>query len=117
MTDTNQDNIAKNNGTYPHVGEFLANYIRKLSIKRPDLAYKIGKHPTSIVHYLKADTLQFKILWDLSIALKYNLLAELSSQLPTDVVEIKKSEREIELENELEKVKFELAVYKNIVGK
>jgi len=60
------------------------------------------------------------ILWKASLALNHNFVAELGDLLPVE----HRSKHETELENkiitletELEKLKFELSIYKNIVGK
>ncbi len=102
---------------FQHNGKMLEGYFKQYSINKAELSRKMGLSPSTIQRYLEGDSLQFRILWKLSIALKHNFLAELTAQLPSEIVDNIKSERELALEMELEKVKFELSIYKNIVGK
>jgi len=102
--------------TYQHNGRMLADYFEKHSINRSALARQIGVAPTTVLKYLESESLQFRILWKISIALKHNFVEELAAQLPLEVVVVK-SEEQLEMEKELERLKIELSVYKNIVGK
>jgi len=102
---------------FQHNGKMLEDYFKQYSINKAELARKMGLAPSTIQRYLEGDSLQFRIIWKLSIALKHNFLAELTAQLPSEVVGQIKSDREAALELELEKVKFELSIYKKIVGK
>gem|GEM_PF-777059 len=101
---------------YQHNGRMLADYFEKHSINRSALARQIGVAPTTVLKYLESESLQFRILWKISIALKHNFVEELAAQLPLEVVVVK-SEEQLEMEKELERLKIELSVYKNIVGK
>ena len=102
---------------FQHNGKMLAEYFELHSVNKAALSRKMGMAPSTIQKYMESDSLQFRILWKISVALKHNFLAELTSQLPTEIVDPVKSARELELEKELEKLKFELSIYKNIVGK
>jgi len=102
---------------FQHNGKMLAEYFESNSINKAALSRKMGMSPSTIQKYLESESLQFRILWKISIAIKHNFLAELTAQLPSEVVDTIKSARELALEQELEKVKFELSIYKNIVGK
>jgi transcriptional regulator with XRE-family HTH domain len=115
-----ENNLAlkgKTKDGFQHNGKMLAEYFELNSINKAALSRKMGMTPSTIQKYLESESLQFRILWKISIALKHNFLAELTAQLPKDIVDPIKSARESELEKELEKVKFELSIYKNIVGK
>ena len=102
---------------FQHNGKMLAEYFELNSINKAALSRKMGMSPSTIQKYLEGESLQFRILWKISVATKHNFLAELTAQLPTEIVDPIKTKRELELESELEKVKFELSIYKNIVGK
>ncbi|MBV5283467.1 MAG: hypothetical protein JZU53_13685 [Paludibacter sp.] len=102
---------------FQHNGKMLAEYFESNSINKAALSRKMGMSPSTIQKYFESESLQFRILWKISVAIKHNFLAELTAQLPSEVVDPIKSARELELEQELEKVKFELSIYKNIVGK
>ena len=102
---------------YQHNGQMLADYFAKHSINRSALARQIGVAPTTVLKYLESESLQFRILWKISIALKHNFLGELLVQLPLEDIAPTKSAEQLEMEKELEKLKIELSVYKSIVGK
>lgn len=102
---------------YQHNGKMLADYFAKYSVNRSELARKIGVAPSTVMKYLESESLQFRILWNISLALKHNFVAELAAQLPSETVAPIKSEEQIALEKELERLNIELGVYKSIVGK
>lgn len=102
---------------YKHNGNMLAEYFTEHSVNRAALARQLGVAPTTILKYLKSESLQFRILWNISIALNYNFIAELSKELPIEIPDPPKDERLIALEKELERVNIELSVYKNILDK
>jgi len=113
QSDTNGKNM-------PHNGNLLSNYVQKNKINRAELARKMNRSNTSIYQYAESPSLQMNILWNVSLALNHNFVADLGELLPVEHI----SKREAELENkintmetELEKLKFELSIYKNIVGK
>jgi transcriptional regulator with XRE-family HTH domain len=108
---------SKTKDGFQHNGKMLAEYFESHSINKAALSRKMGMAPSTIQKYFESESLQFRILWKISVAIKHNFLAELTFQLPSEVVDQIKSARELELEEELEKVKFELSIYKNIVGK
>jgi len=75
---------------------------------------------TTVYQYAKSPSLQLSILWNASLALNHNFLAELGEKLPVDYITNRETEQRQqidELQKEIEKLKFELSIYKNIVGK
>jgi len=113
----NIDNLGK---AMPHNGKLLTDYVLNNRINRAELARKLNKSNTSVYQYAESPSLQMNILWKASLALDHNFVAELGDLLP--VAHRSKHETELEnkiitLETELEKLKFELSIYKNIVGK
>jgi transcriptional regulator with XRE-family HTH domain len=117
MNNNINENSAQSTDVYQHNGQMLADYFAKHSINRSALARKIGVAPSTVLKYLESESLQFRILWKISIALKHNFISELSAQLPINEVAPLKSEEQIEIEKEVERLKIELSVYKSIVGK
>jgi len=67
---------------YPEIGNFIHYYIIKNKIKKADVARALEILPTGLNNYFKQDSLQFAILWKLSLVLKYNFLAHLGEYLP-----------------------------------
>ncbi len=105
---------------YPNIGKVLADYLKKQSINRSKLAKQLSVPGPSIVRYIEKETLQFKTIWNISVALNHNFIAEMGEKLPVDYVTAREAalQSQVEtLETEIEKLKFELSIYKNIVGK
>jgi len=105
---------------YPNIGKVLADYFKKASINRSKLSKQLSVPGPSINRYIEKDTLQFKTLWNISVALNHNFIAEMGEKLPVDYItqrEVELKEQIASLQSELEKTKFELSIYKNIVGK
>jgi hypothetical protein len=67
---------------YPLVGNFIHYHIVQNKIKKADVARALGILPTGLNDYFKRDSLQFAILWKLSLALKHNFIAQLGEYLP-----------------------------------
>lgn len=118
------DNAGK---TMPHNGNLLTNYVLKNKINRAELARKMNRSNTSIYQYAESPSLQMGILWNASLVLNHNFVAELGALLPVDYLtpkeaELKEQIRILEakiavLEGIIEKKDIEISVYKNIVGK
>ncbi|OYX84515.1 MAG: hypothetical protein B7Y83_07845 [Flavobacteriales bacterium 32-34-25] len=67
---------------YPLIGNFIHYYIIQNKIKKADVARQLGIRPTGLNDYFKKESLQFAILWKLSLALKHNFIAQLGEYLP-----------------------------------
>jgi len=109
--------LEQSNGGYQHNGKMLADYFAKHQINRSALGRKLGVAPSTVMKYLESESLQFRILWNISLALNHNFIAELSAQIPCEIVPSPKDENLVALEKELERLNIELSVYKSIVGK
>ncbi len=111
----------------PHNGNLLTNYLLNNRINRAELARKMNRSNTSIYQYAESPSLQMGILWNASLILKHNFVAELGALLPVDYSTPKETElneqiRQLEakvaaLESMIEKKDIEISVYKSIVGK
>ena len=107
-------------GNYPHIGKMLAAYFANISLNRAKLSRQLKLADSSVLRYLQRDSMQFKTLWNISIALNHNFIAEMGEKLPVDYVTTREKELQEQVETlqkELEKLNIELGVYKNIVGK
>ena len=67
---------------YPSIGNFIHYHIIQNKIKKSDLARAMQILPTGLNDYYKRDSLQFAILWKLSLVMKHNFLAQLGEYLP-----------------------------------
>jgi hypothetical protein len=67
---------------YPLVGNFIHYHIVHNKIKKADVSRALGIIPTGLNDYFKRDSLQFAILWKLSLVLKHNFIAQLGEYLP-----------------------------------
>ena len=106
--------------SYPHNGKLLQNYIKKNGVNRAAMARKMNVSNTTVYQYAESSSLQLSVLWKASLALNHNFVAELGELLPVEYITNREAEQRQqidELQKELEKLKFELSIYKNIVGK
>ena len=122
-----EDSI-KVSDSYPHNGKFLQDYIKKNGVNRAEMARKMNVSNSTVYQYAESPTLQLSVLWKASLALNHNFVAELGDLLPVAhdskreaQLEKRIKELEIELEiktsiyeKQIEKLKIELSVYKNI---
>lgn len=96
---------------YPHVGSHIEDLLKKKHMSKLTLAQKLGVTGSGVQNYLKNDSLQFRIIWNISKQLQTNILAELASSLPIDYVTEREKilqERVRELESENEKLNWML---------
>ena len=117
-TNNMSDDETKNN--MPHNGKFLTDYVLKNGINRALLARRMKVSNTSVYQYAESSSLQMSILWNASIALSHNFVAELGELLPVDYKsgkEIQLEEKIKALEAKMEKLNLELSVYKEVISK
>lgn len=82
---------------YPLIGNFIHYHIVHHKIKKADVARQLGILPTGLNQYFKKESLQFAILWKLSLVLKHNFIAQLGEYVPFPY----ESKREKALKEEL----------------
>lgn len=112
--------ILETTDAYPHNGKMLDDYFTKHNVNRAELARKLNLTRSTVMQYRNTQSLKFGILWNMSLALKHNFVAELCELLPVEYTtarEIALQEQVDNLQKELDKLNIELSVYKNIVGK
>jgi hypothetical protein len=112
---------------YPHVGKLIENHLNKYMSNRAFVARQMGVATPTVRRYLDNASLQFGIIWKLSLITNHNFVAELGAKLPIDYCtpnedklrdELIAKQKEIEeLQKQIEHLNIELSVYKNIVGK
>ena len=108
------------NKSLPHIGDMLTQYFTENRTYKSALARVLKKHKSVILHYQKRPSLQCRILWELSHALKHNFFQDLADQLPshfsTNAVKETTENEEIErLKGELNLAKAQVAVLYDIV--
>jgi hypothetical protein len=104
--------------SYPHIGQFLRQYFTKNEVNRAAVARELGVAQTSTTRYLTQESLQFGILWKISVATNHNLLADLASRLPIAFVTPREKALETELkaaQEELNALKLENKIYKDLL--
>ncbi len=86
---------------YPHVGKFIRRKLMELHVSPPEAARRIGVNTSTVHAYFRQPSLQFGIIWKLSMALNYDLLSDLISSYPPNFP-VKPNEKLLELEKEVE---------------
>lgn len=94
--------------SYPHIGQFLRQYFAKHGVNRAGVARELDIAESTATGYMVQESLQFGILWKISLAINRNLLADLASRLPIAFA----TPREIALETELKALQEELNALK-----
>jgi hypothetical protein len=105
---------------YPLIGNFIHYHIIQNNIKKSDVAGALGILPTGLNDYFKRDSLQFAILWKLSMIMKHNFIAQLGEHLPIPFETRREKallEQLTEKEAIIQKMEIQLQVFKEIIGK
>lgn len=99
----------------PNTGEFLAAHIKKKRLSKAALARSLKRNEKTLVTYIRNQTMQTAVLWEICHVLKHNFFADISAQLPDTytnnvVKDTSNAERiaQLESENELLKAKNEV---------
>ncbi len=102
---------------YPSIGQILDQFARLNHVNKSALSRSIGVSPKVVSDYFKRSSLQLGIIWNLSIALHHNFIAQIAEQMPIDFETKKEAALKNEiaaLKDQIEKLEIELAVYKRI---
>ena len=86
---------------YPHIGQLIQKKLRELHVSSSEAARRIGVNSSTVRAYYKQPSLQFGIIWKLSIVLNYDFLSDIISTYPPDFP-VKTNEKMANLEKELE---------------
>ena len=104
---------------YPSIGQILGDFAQQNHINKAGLGRKIGVSSSVILGYFKKKSLQMGIIWNLSIALNHNFLAQIAEQMPIDFEtknEVVLKEEVANLKEQIEKLEIEMEVYKRITN-
>jgi transcriptional regulator with XRE-family HTH domain len=105
---------------YPIVGNFINYHIAQQGMKKSDVARALGINPNGLADYCKRDTLQFAILWKLSLVLKHNFIAQLGEYLPYRFETIREKalkEQLTEKDAQIQKLEIQLETFREMIGK
>ncbi len=82
MASNNNKHRADRGEQYPLIGNFIHYHIMQQPQTKTEIAKALNILPKGLGTYFKRDTLQFAVLWKLSLVLKHNFLAQLGEYLP-----------------------------------
>ncbi|GAA5092968.1 hypothetical protein GCM10023210_22690 [Chryseobacterium ginsengisoli] len=109
----------KNMSSFPHIGEWVKKIIADKKLTQAEVARKMQITPTSLANYFKQPSLQFRILWDLGLALEYDFLTELINYYPPSFALNENSEIVRELKEKTQlllDLQKEMEIYKAALG-
>lgn len=109
---------SKSGNQLPHIGNLVAEIMKQKKMTVAEVARKLGVTSSSVANYLRNDSLQIRILWQLGVALEYNFLADVMDFLPENVLNSAKSsfQKSISAQaSEIVDLKKEIEIYKGIL--
>lgn len=105
-------------GKMPHLGNMVKRKLKEKRVRTAEVARKMGVKQQSMSGYLQNESFQFRILWDIGMALEYNFFADLMAHLPKKVLDSAKSgfqETILAQAEEIKDLKKEIEIYKGIL--
>lgn len=105
---------------YPSIGNFIHYHILQNKIRKSDVARALQILPTGLNDYYKRDSLQFAILWKLSLVMKHNFIAQLGEYLPYRFESIREKALKEELAQKdalILKLEIQLEAFREMNGK
>jgi hypothetical protein len=103
---------------YPIVGNFISYHMAQQGLKKADVARSLGILPNGLAGYCKRDTLQFAVLWKLSLVLKHNFIAQLGEYLPYRFETIREKalkEQLVEKDAQIQKLEIQLETFREMI--
>ena len=99
----------------PNTGELLKTYFKQKRIRKAALARLLNRSSNTLVTFVKNETIQTAVLWEISNALKHNFFMDIAVQLPATYSvnvppDTSKDERISQLEQEVALLKAEKQV-------
>lgn len=105
---------------YPPIGNFIHYHIIQQTQTKSAIANAMGIGPKGLRDYFKKDSLQFAVLWKLSLILKHNFLAQLGEYLPYrfETIQEKALKKELAAKNDyIHKLEIQLETLKEMINK
>ena len=118
MKSNNRKHSADRGEKYPIVGNFINYHIWQQGLTKAEVARTLGIRPNGLLTYCKQDTLQFAVLWKLSLVLKHNFVAQLGEYLPYRFETIREKALKEELAEKdalIEKMEIQLEAFREIM--
>lgn len=106
--------------TQPHIGKMLAAYLGGFSRSQAQLARQLKMADSTLSRITTKDSIDFNRLWNISLILNHNFIAEVGEKMPVPYTTAREKELHEQLamqQKEIEKLKIELAVYREILSK
>ena len=119
MIDLQRKFLKKRDNDPKHLGNYIKWHIEQNKIKKRTVSDFLGVLPTTLNQYFKQPSFQLSILWRVSLAVKHNFLMQIGEEL--NIPYETKAEKELkaqllEKEKEVEKLKTQLGVFREIHG-
>ncbi|MEN9909330.1 MAG: hypothetical protein RLZZ540_2479 [Bacteroidota bacterium] len=105
---------------YPPIGNFIHYHITQQIQSKSTIAKAMGIAPKGLRAYFKRDSLQFAVLWRLSLVLKHNFLAQLGEYLPYrfETIQEKALKKELAEKNaHIQKLEIQLETLREMIQK
>ncbi|UPQ74863.1 MULTISPECIES: helix-turn-helix domain-containing protein [Chryseobacterium] len=115
----NRKYLQKSQHPHPHIGQLIKRVMREKKITQAEVARRMALTPSSIAKYFRQPSLQFGILWNLSMAIGYDFLTALTDYYPPSLPlnEDAKIVKELaEKEQRIADMEKEIAIYKAALG-
>ncbi len=97
----NQTYLKQGDHPYPHIGNLIRKKLKELNISSSEAARRLGVNSTNMHAYYKNPSIQFGIIWKLSIAVNYDFFSDIIAHYPTDFP-VKVDEKVVDMQKELE---------------
>lgn len=110
----------KHHEGYPHVGKLIHKILIKKKISKLELSRLMGVRPATVSNYLKNASLQLGIIWNISFALKYDILSEIIDYYPQNfpINQTTKLAKELqEKTNKIKDLEKEIEIYAKLLSK
>jgi len=110
---------SKTGNQLPHIGNLVAEVMKQRKMTVAEVARKLGVTSSSVANYLRNDSLQIRILWQLGLALEYNFLADVMDFLPENVLNATESSFQKSITTQATEIidlKKEIEIYKGILA-
>lgn len=103
---------------HPHIGDLIQRVLTEKGLSHAEVARRLGVRQTTFFGYIYQESIQFGILWKISIAVNYNFFNDLLSHLPEVVLKSNLSVIDkivLEKDNEIADLRKEIEVYKGLL--
>lgn len=85
---------------YPHIGNMIRKKLFDLHISTAEAARRLGVKTSTVHAYYKQPSVQFGIIWKLSIAVDHDFLSDIMAYYPENFP-VKVNEKMVQMEQEL----------------